>query len=112
MTCAERGRSSISDELAKMLAHAEHAEDHFASVLTDEDDLDAALPDDEQRVAGIVLEQDDAAARIEFLARQLAEALELDSVEAAEQRHRCQKVGCGGRWRSRSRGERRGNERS
>ena len=96
MTCAERGRSSISDELAEMLAHAEHAEDDLASVFADEDDLDSALADDEQRVAGIVLEENDASARIEFLARELAEALELDSVEAAEERHRGEKVGCGG----------------
>ena len=52
MTCAERGRSSISDELAEMLADAEHAENDFAAVFADEDDFDAALADDEQRVAG------------------------------------------------------------
>ena len=81
----------MSDELAEMLADAEHAEDDLASVLADEHDFDTALADDEQRIAGIVLEEDDAAARIELLARELAEALELGSVEAAEQRHRRRK---------------------
>ena len=93
MTCAERGRSSMSDELAEMVAHAEHAEDDFASVFADEHDFHASLSHDEQRVAGVVLEQDDAAARIELLAREVAEALQLGAVKAAEERHRREKVG-------------------
>ena len=105
-----RARPVVDErELAEMLADAEHAEDHLASVLADEHDFDAALADDEQRVAGIVLEQDDAAARIELLARQLAEALELDPVEAAEERHRRQEVGSWW-WRSRAMGEGRESE--
>ena len=71
-------------ELTKMLADTQNSEDHLASVLADEHDFHAPLADDEQRVARVVLEQDDAAPRIELLAGQLAEALELDSVQAAE----------------------------
>ncbi len=87
-------------QLAEVLANAEHAENHFAPVFTDEHDLDASLADDEEGVAGVVLEQDDAAARIESFARQVGEPLELGSVEPAEQRHRCEKVyGRGGHVR-------------
>ena len=81
-------------QLAEVLADAEHAEDHFAPVFADEHDLDASLPDDEEGVARVVLEQDDAAARIEPFARQLGEALELGAIEPVEQRHRREKV-CG-----------------
>jgi hypothetical protein len=58
-----------------MVADAQHAEDDLASVFANEDDLDSALSNDEQRVAGIVFEQNDASARIEFFARHFAEAL-------------------------------------
>ena len=88
-----------------MVAHAEHAENDFASVFPDEHDFDASLSYDKEGVAGVVLEQNDASARIELLAGEVAEPLELDAVKAAEQRHRRQEVGRRG-WRSRGVGER------
>ena len=76
-----------------MLAQTEHAEDDLASVLADEHDLHAPVADDEQGIARIVLEQNDAALRIALLARQLGEALQLGVVELGEERNRPQEVG-------------------
>src|SRR4051812_33631523 len=64
-------------QLAKVLADAKDAEDDLASVFTDEHDLHASAAYDEQRVARIVLEENDAAARIGALPRQLGENLQL-----------------------------------
>src|SRR5262249_33149486 len=79
-------------QLAKMLADPKHAENHLAAVLADEHDLHASLPHDEQRVAGIVLEQDHAAARIKPFARQVGKPLELGSIKSVEQLHCREKV--------------------
>ena len=60
-----RARPVVDErQLAEVLADAEHAEDDLAPVFTDEHDLDASLAHDEQRVAGIVLEENDAALRV------------------------------------------------
>src|SRR5436190_16018623 len=84
-------------ELAEMLAHPEYAEDDFAPVFADQDDLDATLSHHEQRLAGVVLEEDDTPAWIELLAGEIGEALELNLVQSAEQRDSGQEVGCRGR---------------
>src|SRR5437868_5670006 len=84
-------------ELAEMLAHAEYAEDDFASVFADQDDLDATLAHHEQRIAGVVLEEDDTSAWVELFAGEIGEALELNLVQSAEQRDGGQEVGCRGR---------------
>src|SRR6476620_2993429 len=76
-----------------MLARPEHTEDDFASVFTHQHDLDATITDDEQRIARIILEQNDAALRIALLARQLREALQLGVLELGEERNCPQEVG-------------------
>ena len=77
-----------------MLADAEDAENDFAPVLADQYDLHASLPNDEQRIARVVLEQDHAATRIKLLSGQLGEPFELESIEAGEQRNGGQEIGC------------------
>jgi hypothetical protein len=69
-----------------MVADAKHPEDDLAAVLADQDDLDPALAHDKQRVSRVVLEQDDAAARIGLLPRDLSEPRQLGAVQAAQQR--------------------------
>ena len=80
-------------QLSEMLAHAEHTQDHLAPVLADEDDFDPALAHDIQGVAGVVLEQDDAAFRVVFLARHLREPLELVGRDLPEEGNRGEEVG-------------------
>src|SRR5436190_1244604 len=63
----------------------EPAENDLAPVFTDEHDFDTARPDDEQRVAGIVLEEDDATLRIELLTGDVGKALQLDAIESTEE---------------------------
>src|SRR5215216_1882454 len=76
-----------------MLAGSKHAEDDFSAILADQHDLDPPIADDEQGIARIVLEQNDAAFRIALLARQLREALQLGVVELGEEWNCPQEVG-------------------
>src|SRR5262249_41327506 len=80
-------------QLAKMLAHTEHAEDDFAAVLADEDDFDPALADDKERIARVILEQDDATFRVIFLSRYFGKALELRGWDLPEQGNCGEEVG-------------------
>src|SRR5256885_10124058 len=68
-----------------MVANAEHAKNDFAAVVANEHDLHATLAHNEQRVARIVFEQNDAAARITLLARGLSEPLKNARVESLEE---------------------------
>ena len=68
-------------EFAEVFAHAEYAENHFASVFGDEHDFHTTGAHDEQRIARIVFEQDDAPFWIALLAHELAEMRELGGVE-------------------------------
>ena len=79
-------------QLAEVLTDTEDAEDDLATIFADEYDLDASVPHDEQRVAGIVLEDDDAALRIVTLARDFRESLKLVAANAGEQRDGCEKL--------------------
>jgi hypothetical protein len=78
-----------------MIADPEYAEDHFATVFADQDDFDPAQSNDEQRVAGIMLEEDDASAGIELFSGQLTEALKLGPIQTAEQRDGRQEIARG-----------------
>src|SRR5580704_13626387 len=80
-------------QLAEMLGDAEDAKDHFPAVLANQDNFDAAFPHDIQGVAGVVLEQDDAAFRVVFLARHLREPLELVGRDLPEEGNRGEEVG-------------------
>ena len=89
-----RARAVVDQgQLAEMFTDAEHAEDHLASVLANEDDFDSSLPDDEQRVARIILEEDDTPAGIEFLASHVAKTLQFCAIEPAEERDRPKEIG-------------------
>ncbi len=79
-------------ELAEVGADAENGEDHLTSIVADEHHLHAPLAHHEERVARVILEQDDAAARIGALARQLGEARELGLVEPAQEGDGAQEV--------------------
>src|ERR1019366_3117195 len=76
-----------------MFADAEDSEDDFAAVFGDEHNLHAALTDDEQRVAGIILEENDAPLRVALLAHQLPEMGELGGVERLEEGDGNEKIG-------------------
>src|SRR5262249_10092468 len=76
-----------------MLTGAQDAENDLAAVLAHEHDLHTTVANDEQGVARVVLEQNDAALRIALLARQLREALQLGVLELGEERNRPQEVG-------------------
>ena len=65
--------------LAEEAALAQDGEDDLAAVLRDEDDLDLTRRHEVERVAGIVLEHDDAALGIAPLAGQLGERGEIGS---------------------------------
>src|SRR6478672_4339473 len=80
-------------QFAEVRARLEHAQDHFAPVLPDQDDLDASRAQDEQRVAGVVLEEDDAPLRVGALAGEVSELLDLVTLEPAEQRHGGEEIG-------------------
>src|SRR5687768_9540993 len=79
-------------ELAEVFADAEYAQDDLSSILTDEHDLDASVSHDEQRVAGIVLEHNDAALRVVALPSDFRESLELIAANAGEKRDGCEKL--------------------
>src|SRR5207302_8324498 len=79
-----------------------------AAVLADEDDLDLAGGDDEQGVAGIVLEQDDGVLGIGAVPGDLQDPLQLGRGELAEQGDFLEDRGCGHEslpWRSGGSGE-------
>src|SRR6185503_3453387 len=80
-------------ELAEVLARAQDAENHLAAILAHEHDFHATVAHDEQRIAGIILEQDDAALWIALFARQLSKALQLGILELGKKRNRPQEVG-------------------
>lgn len=63
-----------------MLSDAEDTKDHFASVFADENHFDPSLADDEEGVAGIVLEEDNTSSRIEFLAGHVSKPLEFSAI--------------------------------
>src|SRR4051812_26111942 len=89
-----RARTIIDQgQLAEVLTHTEHAEDDFAPVLADENDFHPALADNEQGIAGIVLEQNHAAARIELFAREFGKALQLRAIQSIEKRNGRDEVG-------------------
>ena len=80
-------------QLAEVLTDAEHTKDHLAPVFGHQDDLDPARPDDEQRVARVVLEQDDTAFGVLFFPRELRKPTELIGSDPAEQRNRGEEIG-------------------
>src|ERR1035437_1957878 len=90
-----RGSRLVVDEseFAEMLADAEDSENDFAAILGDEHDLDAARANDEQRVAGIILEENDAPLRVALLAHQLPEIGELCAVKRLEEGDGGEKIG-------------------
>src|SRR2546430_5717451 len=51
--------------LAEEISFAEDRENDFAAVLADEDDFYLTLPDDVERITGVVLEEDDGILRSE-----------------------------------------------
>ena len=62
-------------QFSEMVAHAQHTKDDLPAILTDQNDFDPPMPDNEQRIAGIVLEQNDASARVKLLASEISESL-------------------------------------
>ncbi len=80
-------------ELPEVGSRLEHAQDDLAAVLADEHHLDAAAPEDEEGVPGVVLEEDDAPFRVRPFANQFAESGELVAIKAMKERDGCEKVG-------------------
>src|SRR6185437_6525251 len=82
-------RCPINDgQLAEMRAWSQQAEDHLAAILTNEDDLHPPVPDDEERVARIILEENDAAPGVRPLARQLGKARDFRGIQSTQQWNR------------------------
>ena len=79
--------------LAEELAFAEHGENDFAPVFADEDDLDLSFRDDIERVAGIVLEQDDGVLGVGTVAGDFHHPLQVCGGELAEQGNLLQHIG-------------------
>jgi len=63
--------------LAEEVALAEHRQDHFPAVFTDQDDLDLALRDHVERIPGVVLKQNHRVARVAALPSDLRHPVEL-----------------------------------
>ena len=87
-------RYAAEGELAEVIADAEDSENDLAPILADQDDFHASGADDEQRVTGIVLEENDAPLGIAPFAGDFGELGELGGVEATEQGDGGEEVRC------------------
>ena len=78
--------------LTEELPFAEDGENDLAAIFADQDDFDLTFRDDVQRVAGIVLEQDDGVFGIRTVARDFNHPLQVDGCKLAEERDLLQHV--------------------
>ena len=80
--------------LAEEISFAEDRENDFAAVLADEDDFYLTLPDDVERITGVVLEEDDGVLGVGAVAGDFHHPLEVGGGKLTEEGNLLQHVGC------------------